>query len=1085
MNASATEYLRKGDVNGDGVIDERDMEAIAEYLVGRPILNFNEEVADFNKDGKISVADIPAISKHLRNGGEKEYQQKILLMKLYDALKLNRWEGCIGWSWDDEKPLSEWSNVGLNGNGDIEQLYLTLNDSTYFPKNLEPIPSLKILDCQGRLHGHPIEFAAQHSNLETLILSFTDSFQVLDTLPVIPSLHSLTLMGDGLFGDPLKYILKHKELTDFGIMWAPNTSGEVPASIGEMNNLVGFRFQKTGYSGEIPKEIFNLPKLEMLAMCESNFSGQISSDISKLELHTLEINHNNLSGEILDYLCDMPLQWLDLRANNFTGTIPEKLTNIWDALEQYSILGFQLGWNQFHGVVPRKIMEHPAWKYLWAGIIDNNPNLSNITADILPAPEYNLVDLNGGMHSSDDYSKHNLTMIWQDGFAFNPFVEEWYNLYKDRGLELVYYVPGVPISDILNTQQQYSISYPIIENNATNTNLINGQTVYPTNTFASVELIDAEGKMVYASALTGGYIIIEDIDRIIRQYCDTLIDTMNYYISTDYSSDGKVDTLQMATEGCGINLVFMGDAFSDRQIADGTYAQCMQKAVDAFFSEEPYGSHKEYFNIFIVNVVSLTEGYAHGGQRLGTGFGYGTEVFGNDAACINYALRTVPEKEIDNSLIVVLMDSAYYAGTCYMYHPHKGDYSDGLSVAYFPLGTDSAMFCGLVAHEAGGHGFAKLGDEYFYEEVGAITQEVKKQLSPFVDSGWFKNIDFVGDSVEVKWSKYLYDSRYAGQGLGCYEGAQTYISGVWRPTDNSIMRFNVGGYNAPSRESIWYRIHKLANGDDWKYNHEEFVAYDMVNSTPSARKVQKISPQKQYAPLMPPVIVNYDWKQVMQRKVIPTKAQTDTRIKPVVALPMRHDTLNDNNDYSIYTQDFTTLAGIEDTLPISMQNSGDLICAVQFDMVLPSVVDVVNDEAGFPLISLNVNRQPLVEGTLLKIGWIHPDTLRVVVTGSNYGYCCFNQYEGTLLELPIIVDAATLEGYYPVYYLNTEMVGIGEMHYLDYVGSSIFVKEKEASNLGVVQEEMKPIKIFHNGCFYIIRNNIMYTMDGLIESDME
>ena len=52
----------------------------------------------------------------------------------------------------------------------------------------------------------------------------------------------------------------------------------------------------------------------------------------------------------------------------------------------------------------------------------------------------------------------------------------------------------------------------------------------------------------------------------------------DYYISTDYSSDGTVHTVQTATVGKGVNVVLMGDAFSDRQIADGTYNNVMQKA---------------------------------------------------------------------------------------------------------------------------------------------------------------------------------------------------------------------------------------------------------------------------------------------------------------------------------------------------------------------------------------------------------------------------------------------------------------------------------------------------------------------------
>ena len=43
------------------------------------------------------------------------------------------------------------------------------------------------------------------------------------------------------------------------------------------------------------------------------------------------------------------------------------------------------------------------------------------------------------------------------------------------------------------------------------------------------------------------------------------------------------------------------------------------------------------------------------------------------------------------------------------------------------------------------------------------------------------------------------------------------------------MRHNTGGFNAPSREAIYYRIHKLAYGDQWQYNHENFVEYDAIN----------------------------------------------------------------------------------------------------------------------------------------------------------------------------------------------------------------------------------------------------------------
>ena len=54
------------------------------------------------------------------------------------------------------------------------------------------------------------------------------------------------------------------------------------------------------------------------------------------------------------------------------------------------------------------------------------------------------------------------------------------------------------------------------------------------------------------------------------------------------------------------------------------------------------------------------------------------------------------------------------------------------------------------------------------------------------------------------------------------------------------MRYNTGGFNAPSRYAIWYRIGKLAYGESWKGSYEDFVAYDQVNRTPAAAARRKV-----------------------------------------------------------------------------------------------------------------------------------------------------------------------------------------------------------------------------------------------------
>ena len=194
------------------------------------------------------------------------------------------------------------------------------------------------------------------------------------------------------------------------------------------------------------------------------------------------------------------------------------------------------------------------------------------------------------------------------------------------------------------------------------------------------------------------------------------------------------------------------------------------------------------------------------------------------------------------------------------------DYGCGTSVAYFTVGMNDEDLAQLIRHEAGGHGFAKLADEYAYENMGAIPQSEigpYRQKEPY---GWWKNVDFTGDPDRIKWARFLADSRYQYDGVGVFEGACTYWTGAWRPSDVSIMRDNTGGYNAPSREAIWYRLHKLAYGDTWTYDYEDFVAYDAVNRKTAASSAGAWNPSRPSRaatarPTAPPVVVGKTWRE--------------------------------------------------------------------------------------------------------------------------------------------------------------------------------------------------------------------------------
>ena len=345
------------------------------------------------------------------------------------------------------------------------------------------------------------------------------------------------------------------------------------------------------------------------------------------------------------------------------------------------------------------------------------------------------------------------------------------------------------------------------------------------------------------------------------------------YESKDYSSDGKVTTLQTASKGNGIDIVLMGDAFGDRQIADGTYDRVMRTAYEKFFEVEPYKSFKDHFNVYSVAAVSKHDFY--GGETVFEGyFGEGTHVGGNDQTVFNYAQKAISGQRLNEALLIVMMNSEAYAGTCWMYYPSNGDCGNGVSVSYFPIGTDDEALAQVLHHEAGGHGFSKLWDEYAYEDYGAMPSDEIAENRSLEAYGWGKNVDYTSSWTDVKWAHFLEDSRYANDGLGVFEGACTYWTGAYRPTDNSIMRYNVGGFNAPSREAIYYRIHKLAYGEDWVYDYEDFVEYDAVNRSASASSAQKRRAnyvEKAFVPTAPPVIIRHSWRDAVPYSKQPSK----------------------------------------------------------------------------------------------------------------------------------------------------------------------------------------------------------------------
>ena len=328
------------------------------------------------------------------------------------------------------------------------------------------------------------------------------------------------------------------------------------------------------------------------------------------------------------------------------------------------------------------------------------------------------------------------------------------------------------------------------------------------------------------------------------------------YTSSDYSQDGQVTKIHSATVGKGIDVVFVGDAFADKD--QDLFNKYVELGKEAFFTEEPFRSTKDRFNIYRIGSVSKNGIIAQegGDTKFSAQFGDGTYISGDHDAVFRFVQDKMPSVNLKKTIVFVIVNKAKYAGTCWMF-------SDNKAVCYVPLCRDETDYAQTLRHEGCGHGFGKLADEYFYDSMGRIPDDKVTELKKWKGFayGFYENVDLTSDPNTILWSKFISDSRYSGK-VGVYEGGYTYPYGVYRPTDNSIMRYNTGGFNAPSREAIYKKIMKFSEGNAWTYDYETFVAFDAPAR--SAEAVTRAAAQcaavdkANFIPLAPPVMVMVD-----------------------------------------------------------------------------------------------------------------------------------------------------------------------------------------------------------------------------------
>lgn len=297
----------------------------------------------------------------------------------------------------------------------------------------------------------------------------------------------------------------------------------------------------------------------------------------------------------------------------------------------------------------------------------------------------------------------------------------------------------------------------------------------------------------------------------------------------EYGEDEWI-TLQKATKGNngGINIVLLGDGFNAKDIASGKYLNDIKQEVEYFFGIEPYKTYRDYFNVYTAIPLSTESGVGTVNtiryNRFNTTFTGGVGLKADYDEVFNYALGapTVNKSNLNQTLIIMVPNSTDYGGICQMWE-------DGSAIAFCPQSTYGYPLDtrGVIQHEAGGHGFGKLGDEYIYHNAfidfcdctccGHVFEfNAAKSL------GWFDNLELTGKMHSVGWSHLIFDNRYSDI-VDIYEGGYMHNRGVFRSEPNSCMNNDIPYYSTISRESIVKRIKAYAGET---YSFEDFVKND-------------------------------------------------------------------------------------------------------------------------------------------------------------------------------------------------------------------------------------------------------------------
>jgi hypothetical protein len=255
-----------------------------------------------------------------------------------------------------------------------------------------------------------------------------------------------------------------------------------------------------------------------------------------------------------------------------------------------------------------------------------------------------------------------------------------------------------------------------------------------------------------------------------------------------------------------VDIVFLGDGYTQANLTAGTYDQHIQGYLNHMFSspafwDDPFSRYKNFFNAHKIDVVSNQSGADIPSQNIDVDTALNAAYESSGIERLLTVSRTRADRIRDQHLAGTGITADMQLVT--VNHTKYG--GSGGAWAVFAGGSSDAREIAL--HELG-HSFSDLADEYVSFSGPYPFPEPNER-------------NVTKDPAAEKWSHWLGfdDPRGSNLDVGIFPGAAFYPTGVFRPSRDSKMRSLNRPFDAVSREAFIHDIYELVDPlDDWLEN---------------------------------------------------------------------------------------------------------------------------------------------------------------------------------------------------------------------------------------------------------------------------